>query len=172
LKLITFTGSALESLYKECYASAKRELRKDGCSSFDFDDLYQDSFLILADMQKGSRKPLRHPYTYIIRICQSLWLKGRKRRELYEPTEKMDEFQNPESETNDDILHLLETHQNRLSATCQQILNLYYDGYSEDEICKILGFSDRKVVNNKKRYCKERLRLMIINDPLFNELNG
>ena len=162
----------LISLYKRYYNPAKRELRKVGCSSFIFEDLYQESFFILMRMKKEQGKSLDHPYTYIIRICKSLWIEECKRQEIHETADDLDGFQYQETETNEDKLQLVQSYHKKLSPACQELLTLYYEGYSEDEICARLGFGNRRVVSNKKRYCKERLRKMINNDPKFKELNG
>ena len=123
-------------------------------------------------MQEDKGETITYPYSYIIRICKSLWIKECKRMQMHVMKENLDEYQNMESGPDHEKLKLLRSCHNKLSADCQKILRLYYDGYSEDEICTLLGYSDRRVVSNKKYYCKERLHNMIINDPKFEELNG
>jgi DNA-directed RNA polymerase specialized sigma24 family protein len=161
----------LNILYKQNYSAAKHELGNYGCKSYDFNDLYHDAFLIFIERQELSRIAVNYPRTYIVRICKYLWFKERKRLAIHEMIEEADLYFDPEEHSNDELMRLLITNLKKLSAICQKILTLYAFGYSEQKIESLVKLGELKMVNNKKQKCKERLRKLIINDPLFKVIN-
>jgi len=44
----------IKKLYKEVYATASNELRRSGCDSNIFEDIYQEAFIILIKKKKVS----------------------------------------------------------------------------------------------------------------------
>lgn len=147
-------------------------MRKTGCSSFFFDDLYHEAFALLLSREKDGQEAVRFPYTYIIRTCKNLWIKEQKRQSVHILQDIMDHYQCREEESRSDIICLLVNHVKKLSVGCRQILILYSLGYSEDKISKTLNLGSKKAAKNKKYYCKEKLYNMMINDPQFEELYG
>ena len=83
-----------------------------------------------------------------------------------------DLFYDPEPPAGNEMRQLLLKHLKNLSSTCREILTLYGLGYSENKIGCILKLGDRTAVKNKKYYCKETLRKMILNNPLFKVIYG
>ena len=160
----------LNKLYKKHYSFAKSELRRWGCNRFIFDELYQGAFHILVEKQRNKGADNSYTQWYITQICKHLWFKERKRMLIYEYLDGTEPIEYEESDTNTDIKMLLVKHLNKLSKICREILTLYSLGYSEKRIIKSLNLNDRNVVKNKKYYCKEKLRMMMIGDPLFDEI--
>jgi DNA-directed RNA polymerase specialized sigma24 family protein len=173
LKLILLESlNNLNHLYRKHHASAKRELRKLGCSSSVFEDLYQETFCILTEMQRQDRNEIKSPGSYIIQMCNYLWFKKRKRQEIKELLANMEVNYFAEAEENIGRIMLLIKHLKRISADCRDLLILYSLNYSEYKICRILKSDDGEAVNIKKYVCKEKLRDMIMKDPLFEEVYG
>ena len=162
----------LNKLYKKNYSFAKLRLKKRGCNRFIFDEIYQGAFHILVEKQRHGVMDDIHSKWYIVQLCQRLWFLERKRMAVYDFLDGTEEFEYEENDTNTDtdIKMLLMKHLNKLSKICREILTLYSLGYSEKKIIKNLNLIDRNVVKNKKYYCKEKLRMMIISDPLFDDI--
>ena len=170
--LTTFPLDDLIILFNKYYIPVKSELRRLGCPSLIFDDVYQDVFFILLKKEKSPGTKMRNPQSYITQMCKFIWFKERKRQNKHEPLEESRLPVEPETTTGDEMKQLLTKHMNNLSSTCKEILDLYSKGYSEDKIGRVLNLGDRNAVKNKKYKCKEKLRSMIKNDPAYKEING
>ena len=170
--LTSFPLDDLKKLLNTYYIPVKSELRRLGCPSVIFEDVYQDVFFILIKKEKSSGTAMRNPQSYITQMCKYIWFKERRRQGKHVSIEESMLAIEPETGTRDEMKMLLSKHMNNLSSTCKEILTLYSEGYSEDKIGRILNLGDRNAVKNKKYYCKETLKSMIVNDPLFKEING
>ena len=71
-------------IYQKYYQDAKSILRKWGCNSQIFKDIYQDVFIILMDKQMNSGTETGISSGYIINLCKYLWFKERKREQIHE----------------------------------------------------------------------------------------
>jgi DNA-directed RNA polymerase specialized sigma24 family protein len=100
-----------------------------------------------------------------------MWFNRQKRLKVFEMLDGMDTYLYEETVTEDVNQRLFVRHLKRLSESCREVLTLYSLGYSEEEISEALSLGGVKVARNKKYCCKEKLRKMIINDPLFKEIN-
>ena len=164
-------------------------MRKWGCNSSVFEDIFHEAFIIFLEKQKTYGNEKWPQQAYITRICKNKWFKERERLNIYEPLEEYKEFEeieeSEESEESmkkelfyydednkeDNLIELLLKHLKNMSAVCQEVLNLYSLGHSEKKISTILNLDDPRVVKNKKYYCKEKLRSMVMNDPIFDDIN-
>jgi DNA-directed RNA polymerase specialized sigma24 family protein len=162
----------LNKIYRHYYSSAKSQLRKWGCKGDIFEELYQQTFFILVEMQETGKASSTYSLGYVTQICKNLWFKEQKRRRIYNLIDEFDQIQYLEAESSKGLIFLLVFHMKSLSSSCREILTLYSHGYSEEKISAALKLRGPKTVNNKKLYCKEKLRNMILNDPLYKELNG
>jgi DNA-directed RNA polymerase specialized sigma24 family protein len=162
----------INKLYQGIYATAKSELRKSGCSSQHFDDIFQEVIIIIFEKQKTAGIPVRNPQGYITQTCKYLWFKERKRQDNHEMLNESELSFDPEPSTGNELQQLLAKHFKNLSSSCRKVLILYSKRYSENKIGRMLNLGDRNAVKNKKFYCKEALRKMIVNDPSFKEING
>ena len=162
----------LNYLHQKYYQDAKSVLRKWGCNSETFDDIYQDAFVILVEKLKHSGGETIILSGYIINLCRYLWFKERKRLQNHEPAEKGDKIDEPYTATKDVMIFLLLKHLKNLSPNCREILNLYLKNYTEKQISEVLNLEGPKSVNNHKEYCKAKLRSLIMNDPEFKEIHG
>jgi RNA polymerase sigma factor (sigma-70 family) len=158
--------------YSQYYFAARKKLRKWKCTGIAFDDIYHEAFIILLEKQGSPDTKIRDPETYITQVCKFLWFKEQRKMDLHEGMEKIDPDDYPNEVADDSRLVLLLKHMKNLPSTCQEVLTLYAQGYSEEKISDIMKLGGAKAVKNRKYYCKEKLRNMIMNDPLFEEIYG
>jgi hypothetical protein len=159
-------------LYHKCYKYAKSVLRKWGCNSQNFKDIYQDVFIILMGRQINSETETEISSGYIINLCKYLWFKERKKEQIHELNDQMDQVDEVYTGSKDVMIFLLHKHLKNLSAKCREILFLFAMNYTEQKISKALKLEGPKEVNNRKEYCKSKLKSMITDDPLYKEING
>jgi DNA-binding CsgD family transcriptional regulator len=101
-----------------------------------------------------------------------LWFKEYRRLRTFELFDLMDEFQAMETDTKTERDILLMQNLQYLSASCREVMALILLGCSEEKISETLNLGGARVAKNKKYYCKERLKDLILIDPLFEELYG
>jgi DNA-directed RNA polymerase specialized sigma24 family protein len=58
----------------------------------------------------------------------------------------------------------------KLTADCQKVIRLFFEGKSIREITEIMNYSSEQHTKNRRLRCKERLINIIMKDPRFNEL--
>jgi DNA-directed RNA polymerase specialized sigma24 family protein len=157
-------------IYNLYYSSVKSLLRKLGCPGYIFEDMYQESLYILLEKEKNSSLEISNLKNYITIMCTNLWFKEKKRMEVQDRLDEF-EFYNDQDKGSDEVmLFLLSKHMENLSEGCREILNFYMHNHSEEEISIRLNMAGPKAVNNKKNYCKDKLRKLIIKDPLLEEV--
>jgi RNA polymerase sigma factor (sigma-70 family) len=161
----------LSKLYRRYYYTTKEALRKWDCPGYVFDDIYQDVFSILLEKQKHAGDEIKNPLAYIIQMCRLRWYTERKKMHMHDVFDELDQDHNTWTEEFDESRILLLKHLKKLPATCREILTLYFLGYNEYEICRKLNMDNPRMIRNRKYYCKEKLRDMIMNDPAFDEIN-
>lgn len=162
-------------MYKKTYRPVKNELRKWGCNRFVFDDIYHEAFSIFLDNQQAGNKQIHDPETYLRQLCRNLWFKELKRRSAFVFIEEFGDenlavfegsIENKEDEGN---FALVLKHLESLPPNCKEVLVLFALNYSNKTIKAILYLKSLREVENRKYYCKEKLRKSIINDPLFEK---
>ena len=109
---------------------------------------------------------------YIINLCKYLWFKERKREQIHELNDQMDQIDEVYTGSKDVMIFLLHKHLKNLSAMCREMIFLFAMNYTEQKISKALKLESPKAVNNRKEYCKSKLKSMITDDPLYKEING
>ena len=157
-------------IYNQYYSSVKSSLRKLGCPGFLFEDMYQESLSILLVIEKNRSLDISNRKTYITKICTNLWFKEKKRLEVQEKLDEYDFINDQDKEPYEKKFFLVSKHMKNLSEGCRDILNLYMHNHSEEEISNMLNMAGPKAVNNKKNYCKDKLRKMVLSDPLLEEV--
>ena len=157
-------------IYNQYYSSVKSLLRKLGCPGSFFEDMYQESLHILLEKEKNSSLEISNLKTYITIMCTNLWFKEKKRLEVQDMLDGYDFFNDQDKGPHEGKLFLVSKHMENLSEDCREILTLYMHNHSEAEISIRLNMAGSKAVNNKKKYCKDKLRKMVMNDPLLEEV--
>ena len=159
-----------DKLYDQHYSVAKDELRKLGCNSYIFEDIYHEAFIVLIKLHRSSGENFRVNQWFVVQICKHFWYKEHKFHALHDMLTEIEKINEDDSELKDFKLMLLAKHMENLSSICREILSLYLKNFSEEKISNILNLEGPKAVNNRKFLCKEKLRELIESDPLFEDL--
>ncbi|MCB0806527.1 MAG: sigma-70 family RNA polymerase sigma factor [Bacteroidales bacterium] len=143
----------------------------------DAQDTYQDAVLVIYQKIVNEGLELTCSFsTYLYSVCRLIWLKqlGKRRlNNLY--TEDLESF----VILGDDIFQeyeaverykLYQDHFNKLSYSCQKVLELFLAKIPLKEIARILGFKNEQYAKKRKFQCKEKLVESIKTDPRFNEI--
>jgi len=159
------------------YFQIKVFVTKNRGSEEDARDIYQDALMVIYQKQQKENLTLSCSFsTYLYSVCRLLWLKQlEKRKQHITVTEESGIY----VDVNDNILDifnlnekykLYQDHFNRLSFSCQKVLELFLAGIPLKEIANILGFKSEQYAKKRKYQCKEKLVSSIKNDPEYKKL--
>lgn len=166
----------LDFIYKSFYEQIKVFILRNRGSIEDAKDVYQDALLVIY--QKVSRDNLALScsfQTYLYSVCRLLWLKQLKTNQI---EKNAAEETGMYIELGEDILDVFEKneryklyqqHFQKLSFSCQKVLELFLAGISLREIANILGFKSEHYAKKRKYQCKEKLINSIKSDPNFKQ---
>ncbi len=161
----------LNWLYDNYFQLVKSHVTKNSGSSDDASDVFQDTIIILyrqiADNSLDLKTDLKG---YFFGVARNIWNNHlRLRKETYElhaniPDETV-------QEDTDDLLFekIVSRAFQQISPEYQDILTLFSEGYSYEEIAKMMKIKNEAYARRKKYLSKEALMEKIREDPEFQE---
>lgn len=161
-------------VYKEYYPFIKKYILNNSGNKQDAEDIFQETIVMIYRKVEEGQLSLNCSFkTYIYSVCRILWLKELETKKLLrkdnlEP-KKMDELDVEYLPEDGDLekKKLIQEHVLRLDENCRQILTLFYDGASMEEITEIIGTNSTLYTKFIKFKCKEKLIESLKKDPRF-----
>jgi RNA polymerase sigma factor (sigma-70 family) len=165
----------LDFVYKNYFNQIKVFISQNRGTEEDAQDIYQDALLIIYQKTIKNNLTLTCSFnTYLYSVCRLLWLKQLEHKKLRKVnTEETGVFVELDSsiieifELNERY-KLYQDHFQKLSFSCQKVLELFLAGIPLKEIAEILGFKSGQYAKKRKHQCKEKLINSIKSDPEFN----
>jgi DNA-directed RNA polymerase specialized sigma24 family protein len=65
---------------------------------------------------------------------------------------------------------LYEKHFNQLGEDCKKVLGYYFEKIPFLEVAELMGYKSEDFARRKKYLCKNQLKKMILNDPIYKEV--
>ncbi len=168
-------SDVVQYLFKRYLPMIRFMVYKAGGSSDDANDIFQDGLIILIDrVDRDDFELTCKLKTFLYSVCNNLWLNvvdKRKsaenffHRKLDDSTEVDFTDELDQKVYQDLVFEIYET----LDPVCQQILKLYWEGYSPTEIAKILGYTN-SYVRKRKSECHAEVIRRIQNHPDYKVL--
>jgi RNA polymerase sigma factor (sigma-70 family) len=129
----------------------------------DAKDVFQKALLQLAVRYKREPFEIRTEFdAYLFTVCKNLW-----RRELNKAKYRVTKFDSlePKDEANDIALAVLDQQRwelfqealNRLSNNCQEVLKLFFNKVSYEQIVQTFNYSSETVARQRVFKCKKKL---------------
>jgi RNA polymerase sigma factor (sigma-70 family) len=163
-------------LYKTCYPDIRKLVLANKGTDQDAQDLFQDALLIIYQKIVTLGIILNCAFrTYLYSCCRLMWLKELEERrymgENYEYTDTHSGNINEEVSTFERAkMSIYKRHFEELGKECQDILKMYYDNVSMEEICAKMGYQSVQAAKEKKYRCKKSLMTRIYNNPSYKKL--
>lgn len=166
--------NVLDHIYENYFQQIKVFITKNSGNEEDAKDIYQDALLVIYQKVIKNTLALSCSFkTYLYSVCRLLWLKhlkeSKKQKSFTEDTEAWIELDSSIVEIIDvnERYVLYQDHFNKLSYSCQKVLELFLAGIPLKEIANILGFKSELYAKKRKHLCKEKLISSIKSDPDF-----
>ncbi len=172
--------SFLSEIYKAYYPTVQRFVTYNNGSEEDAKDILQEALIIIFQKVRDGNFVLSCSFlTYLYSIIRNLWLKELRIRrgngliiKDLENVEDVDYHISFEREYKFNVEYFIfRIHFNQLSKSCKQILKMFFEKISYDEMAKILNLKSGGVVRRRKFRCKEALIETIKSDPKYLEIN-
>lgn len=149
-----------------------------GGSSSDAKDLFQEAMIVVFQkIRKEAFEPRKNIPEYIVGICKKMWfdrLSEKQKTLNIEFLEEKDDqlgdemLVDPEPVNPEEIKRALYLrHITALKKECREILYMVRQGITLEEISRLYGYPDARIIYNKKAYCLQKLIERIKNDPEY-----
>lgn len=160
----------LNYLYDNYYQTVKNHILTNSGSVEDVSDVFQDAIITLYQKISSDNFVLTSELKgYFFGIARNIW--NVQLRRIRRTEELITDFPDDnDEEVLETLFHRIMTRAyNRLKPDCQECLNLYYDGYSYEEIAEKLRLKNESYARRKKYLCKEALIEIIKEDNEYRE---
>ena len=169
----------LDYIYESYFQQIRTFINKNQGSEEDAKDIYQDALLVIYQKTVFNNLSLTCSFnTYLFSVCRLLWLKqleqSKQQKIISVETGTFVELDKSifEISEKNERYNLYQEHFNKLSYSCQKVLELFLAGIPLREIANILGFKSEQYAKKRKHQCKEKLVSSIKGDPGFKHLNN
>jgi len=171
-------SKVLKYIYKELYPYVETYILQHGGSVDQAKDIFQDAMIIVYRKIVDGKFTLHCKFnTYLYAISKRLWIQDRRKE--YLRINKLKEHpmvseSSPAYGTDNasEVHDLFNNHFEKLDPECKQILQLYFNGLTPEEIQKIMGISNLHQMADKKYRCKKVLIKRIMEDPKFRKFKN
>lgn len=166
-------------IYKQNFRSILKYIENNNGNESDAEDVFQDALLVIFEKIRKDELTLTCSFgTFLYSIAKHHWLRTlRARNNQINSQEECDEIINNEPGITEILIQaerkkLVIQHYNTISEECKKIIKFLIDGFTLDEITKIMGFSSIQHTKNKRLKCKKYLITSIMANPRFKELSN
>lgn len=164
-----------KAIYTTCFPMVRSMIIKNGGSTDDARDIFQESVMILFQNSTQDKFQLTvSNCTYLYSIARNKWLKHIRDTGKITRLEFATDCNDGSSDYYDDEKmqrqRLLIKHLNQLGERCRNILKHFFEGMAGEEIAREMEFSSYEYYRVAKNRCTENLKQNMQKDPVFKEL--
>jgi RNA polymerase sigma factor (sigma-70 family) len=169
--------TAVKAIYKNFLKPITHLVEANRGTKDDALDVFQEGLVTLFQKAQDPDFQINSSFlTYFYSVCRNIWSNKQRKKVNQEVTidDTMllmfgDDNPDPANELNERYF-LYRKMFLRLGGDCQKILSLFLEKVSMEEITIIMGYSSVGYTKKRKFECKEKLILLIQQDPQFREL--
>lgn len=161
----------LNWLYDNYYQSVKNHIIKNSGTADDVSDVFQDSIIILYKQICDNTLVLTSDLKgYFFGIARNIWSNQlRLRKDTSELNPEMPD-ESPNEDTPDLLFErIVSRSYEKISPEFQEVLRLYSDGYSYEEIAIFMKLKNEMYARRKKYLAKEALLEVLKKDTEYQE---
>ncbi len=170
--------TAIRQMYTTLFPVIRRLIQEYGGSEEDAKDVFQDAVIVVYEKAQHPDFKLTSKFsTFLYSVCLNIWRSRRQKKSAAELTIPEHAKYIVDESSQVDFLQLERTKLfykalRRLGEDCQNLLELFFQKRSMNEIAQVMGFASEGYARVRKSHCKERLVEIIKNDPAFRELQN
>lgn len=157
-KFISGDTITIRKFYSKNFHIVRNFITRNNGNESDAEDIFQEALIVLY--QKLKHQNINFDISmdsYFIGICKNLWRNKLKElnRMIYIASENLMDHQESDPDYLEiaDIKKIYEQHFHNLSPKCQDLLKLYFSGFSTSDITKLRNKSP-EIIRKQKYDCK------------------
>jgi len=166
----TQDDKVLNWLYDNYFQTVRSHVMRNSGSAEDVSDVFQDSIIVLYNqICDDSLKLTGDLKGYFFGIAKNIWNSHlRKRKQTMELNEDLPE---PDPDDSNDPMfeRIMSRAFQKLKPDSREILTLFSDGKTYDEIAEKMDLKNDVYARRKKYLCKEELMELVKEDPEYQE---
>ncbi len=163
--------TTLNWLYNNYYQTVSKHILKNNGTPDDVSDVFQDTIIILYNQISDGELNLTSDLKgYFFGIARNIWnTQLRKKKKTVEL--ELDLLEETDIEEDNDRMfeRIVNRAFQKLKPDSQQVLNMYYEGHSYDEIAVKMNLKNEGYARRKKYLSKEALMEIVYKDPEYQE---
>lgn len=168
----------IAEMYMEYFPSVRHYIYRNNGSAEDARDIFHDAFVVLLEKIRENSLDLNCSLkTYLYAICKNLWLKKisvhKTSHVQYSELEDTLAGANPINQEFYDINRAYLLYQKQfalMSPTCRKLIQYFLEGYSYQEITKLMNYENEGYARKRKYRCIKLLIKRIKSDPDYKTI--
>jgi RNA polymerase sigma factor (sigma-70 family) len=161
----------LNWLYENYFTTVRDYIIKNSGTAEDVSDTFQDAIIVLYNRVISDSFTLTSDLKgYFFGIVKNIWSNHLKlRKNTVEIDADFLEDHSFEEVTEVFLGRIIEKAMSKMNPESREVLQMFYDGHSYDEIAKKLKYKNETYARRKKYLCKEELLELVKEDPEYQE---
>jgi DNA-directed RNA polymerase specialized sigma24 family protein len=159
--LFTEKEKAYEMLYTYCHRQVKEFILRDGGSIEDAQENFLNVILIIDERFQSGKLLATQVIPYFYNISIRKWIEIKRRKNLFTRRNEskliLEELDEPEY-LNLDRFNLVMNAINKMDNRCKDLLHLWVEGYSLEEITERFQFASPSSTKKELSTCRKKLR--------------
>ena len=170
------SNEVLRYAYHEFFPVIRHMVTKNNGTHSDAIEVFQETLVVVYDkLRKGEGDFNCSLKTFIYAIGRNLWLQQLERSNRQIPFQEIENFIAEEKmtdyeEQDQTRKRIIQRHLLKMTDKCRQIIQLFLECKTYDEISEIMQFRSRQSAIKRKHECMKVLMNKIQNDPEIDEL--
>ena len=170
--------ATIRAIYTSVFPRVRAYIEKNRGSRETAEDVFQEAMIALYRSIQNPGFQIQTSLTqYLFSVSKYIWIKKLKKDARHRGTYEVDEAriyeEGVEHIVMEDERHILLFEKlGLLSEDCRQVLTLFFQGFSMDEIARKMGYKTEVYARKRKYKCKQHLMKLIQHDPRYKELSG
>jgi len=168
----------ITEMYSQYFPSVRHYIYKNNGSAEDARDIFHDAFVVLLEKIRENALDLNCSLkTYLYAICKNLWLKKISEHKTahvnYSDLEDTLAGANPVDQKIYDTNRAYLLYQKQfalMSPTCRKLIQYFLEGYSYQEITKLMKYDNEGYARKRKYRCVKLLIKRIKADPDYKTI--
>lgn len=171
--LLDHDNKIVAAIYENYAPRIQQLVLKKGGNVADARDVFQDALMVIYHKAKKEDFELTSQfYTYLFSICRFIWDRKRKKKANNMVTISPDNRYTSEEDIEADLISrerdtIFQDCFTKLGAFCQQLLTLFYDKKSMEEIAEQMDLKNSHTARNRKYRCQKNLENEIKGDVRY-----
>lgn len=161
----------LNYLYDNYFKLVKNHVIKNNGTEDDASDVFQETIILLYQKICENNLELTSDLRgFFFGIARNVWNNLFRQKSKTEELHNIDIVEENDEEVSDQLFMKIMTRAfNKLKPECQEVLKMFYDGLSFEEIAQKMNYKNEIYARRKKYLCKEALIEIIKSDPEYIE---